>query len=1762
MEELKRRLEFNNISVQIQAIRKLKLDITKKKEKYGTIIESTPQVDELTILLEKCTDKNNILAVTCCNVIVDLVQLGVIEYDFVMRCLLNLVPSAKNLNGIIQSITALLKLQLAVAINTEQNSLFVSPYTLRLPPHPFITILNNRSESWPQILQEFSHLCHSENLSLRTSCISLMEPFLKFVLLEPQQSLQFLSMRVNLQQTLLQVTSEDSVLKFLVKILPCFQVNTPDSLTMTSQFLSELLPIIKSRQELSILVRFGFSLCLQSTQLQINYSILARSLQNCIMNSKSNIMSDTNLVAIATILSTSPKEYIGPIVNIANWVLKDSSWNPVVVGMLALPTLVLVTIPSVTKTGNKTAQQLEQGIRSLLSTVKKILIEKESKKNKQDNSEFELTMTSEGYQCQEMSVIADQIWEDIRFAEIWLLNLKSCIPKMKTVPVNITNMVASLFLISKTEVLSDLGIQTLVEIAKQDVCQAPNFLPLMLCKLGMETNWDVKLKILKSLPAIARHKVCVGPVMKTIQSLGTTPALRPLSLSLMVDLWQLQDRCFPHLLQMISDYSNGSYDLQLARAKALLEVCKTRPEQHGTDMLGPLSDILNTFSKEEEGPIAAMALEGLYYLCEADVIDIKSAWDVLSVKLSTDTRPVVVEKICDLFSLVPDHAVDTPEYQKFVFDTVRNLWLLSTSLYDNVSQAAFQALSMFPADLFKMSHLPQTLIEDFADQAKLISAQGETTLSVDDVWPNIPALLYVRLLKHIRKGSHKGYEAFLTSMVAKEVEKLPRGIYHSSLRRQGAASNQGKAVGSIPSFLLSQYQKTKQPGLRPGLAAGLLFSYDPPVEVGRDGRPRRHYIMSHSKSFQQMFTTLMHEVPIQPSEWHRTLVIPQGWTSFMDRLFTAMLEGRTAEIELQLKREHTTEHEAEEKQLAAWLWVRGEITGMIKTASRGNPGIQSNSIYALAGLAVTINRYGSNLDKESLEVAEESTEYLSHSHWLTVVMDTIMCLADVNHKPKGSLLGLCQQRSSGDKLPASTLAQATSSVALSQIVPILISNDSSRILPCIRLLLSRLPGSKEESPVLQFHAGLGLGMFLARIFEEHFSDVCGSQGMVEIWKTLDSFEECCFSTKDNRQGCLLGLAMAISAMCEEGKTEARAHVSSVFDKLSRQLEASKEKDTAYQALSVCLACVSGAAFSSNIVSPDQVNKVIDSFVKVNTDNPQITGVSLALGMLCYSISKTGHPTIGEVKIKLYGKWMAMLKKMEEDSMVTLACLNGLISLVGSERTLIPVQSNTSMLGGDVNVDVIIKHAMDTVLKGDNFGIQSNCSWMLGHLYLSACAVAETRASVPPNYSYLPEHSFVRALTDCLLEAAKVGPESIPPELVQITLTSIQEEVTRVLPPVNWAGILTPLMRINFGDEIQKLCLQLAVNQSIASPTAVMFLSSWMTAPLFNTLSINCKQTLYKALPVLIKSVAPSVIKTFLERGGVDILSSADLQDKQEVLKGLHKSLQVPDPPDSITSVLYQCLESLYKLDIKEPSLMCIFGECFTEVPDQIFDKITSDDFTTEDSCYKGMFIRCYLVSKGKQPMATLNSCIDKAINSSSLDPGDVTRLLQCTLYQVLHCQSDYTGTIQCVQWFLELLGHTRNISNGVMEISKDVEMAQVLDFCCNIVSSALCLWTSTIAVPFLMINNNYFSPDVEQGFNKGSLLHPGLSCLPSCIENVQNNPWDQLSPNVIDWIGIMASSSVIPDKTRNMVKASGMMQRHIKDFHKAAVWTKFVHDNI
>lgn len=50
-----------------------------------------------------------------------------------------------------------------------------------------------------------------------------------------------------------------------------------------------------------------------------------------------------------------------------------------------------------------------------------------------------------------------------------------------------------------------------------------------------------------------------------------------------------------------------------------------------------------------------------------------------------------------------------------------------------------------------------------------------------------------------------------------------------------------------------------------------------------------------------------------------------------------------------------------------------------------------------------------------------------------------------------------------------------------------------RIFEILNTLVDWLPGRPDtpESPLLQFHAGLGLGMFMARLYDEHFADVGG-----------------------------------------------------------------------------------------------------------------------------------------------------------------------------------------------------------------------------------------------------------------------------------------------------------------------------------------------------------------------------------------------------------------------------------------------------------------------------------------------------------------------------------------------------------------------------------------------------------------------------------------------------------------------------------------------
>lgn len=69
--------------------------------------------------------------------------------------------------------------------------------------------------------------------------------------------------------------------------------------------------------------------------------------------------------------------------------------------------------------------------------------------------------------------------------------------------------------------------------------------------------------------------------MRTIQTIGKSHPLKPVSLRLMCKLWEKQNRVFPHLQRLLNvdDTQLGiemDLEIQISKAACVLDICKTR----------------------------------------------------------------------------------------------------------------------------------------------------------------------------------------------------------------------------------------------------------------------------------------------------------------------------------------------------------------------------------------------------------------------------------------------------------------------------------------------------------------------------------------------------------------------------------------------------------------------------------------------------------------------------------------------------------------------------------------------------------------------------------------------------------------------------------------------------------------------------------------------------------------------------------------------------------------------------------------------------------------------------------------------------------------------------------------------------------------------------------------------------------------------------------------------------------------------------------
>uniref|UniRef100_A0AAY5E9J2 DUF3730 domain-containing protein n=1 Tax=Electrophorus electricus TaxID=8005 RepID=A0AAY5E9J2_ELEEL len=1666
----------------------------------------------LDALWEQCDSESGVVRSACCSALVLLVEQGHADLQHVLNSILNMLPSARSVQGLIKVVGRLLQIQ---ASQRDRRSHFTCPYSIRMCPHPYITVLENRPDCWPALLQEiddFIQLAADKNESLY---ISMLAPFLRYLYCEPQRLPENALLRYGLLHVLLHPRD------------PAPLGNTLRHTPVAHEILC----------------------CLVHLFPHMTLSSLAESLTAALLGDPERWKAELAQLAVQILCACQLSLQLGgelrSLLHTLHQLLpacREVSYaHGLHLGRMATSAYPLAAVKLVPAEGPPPwgASLLLMPLLHVLScsALMEALMEPQTQARSQELASS-LLQSIQAEPCAPMQV---RCWnhplsmDGCCEARQWLHSVRSVLPSCERLPDTLLLLVSHLIASSDGD-LCRLALNTAAGLAEADPAQVPCLLPVLLFKLDRASDPVLCHAVLSTIPKLAKHKFCIPQVLRVLQTLAGSPKLRAVALRLLTALWQKQDRVYAEVQKLMTVVEKSSvvvgkeaqWEQVVARGACIRDICRERPYQHGGDMLAAITATLAQCSRGDQATPAALALQGLQELCRAEVVDIGSTWKALSPRLSCETRPLVLKATAELLSLVPSLHVRTEQYEVSLRSPVQPSGFHKHDAV--VASSGYRALSEFPESSHSVLHLPEHVrLHRLCPERKEPDPQDDEENEQDEDL-TVPGASYVKLVGLTPRPVLPALETFLTALVRQEMSQMPRGVYHSALRGGNLRSDQGKTVAGIPAFMLKTYEKNKQPGLKPGLAAGLLLCYDLPVQTDRDGRPISRFMVSRGRSFQQMLTTFIHEVNIQPSEWHRSLLLPQAWRGFMSRAYHAVLQGRNAELEMLQKQGKASPDELQYKQHCAWLW--------------DSPVVQGNCVLALSGLAVVLSRYQSSLPTLSLGAVEAGPEVLPTAHWLSTVIDTLLSIVSSNSRPRGQVFPWFVHRSYSGENTASAIARSCAALGLALLAPVLVTTHREAVPTVLDVLRAGLPSAPaaDDSQALQFHSGLALGMLLARLLEERVSDI-GGQSMWElVLSSLEQLEACCFST---------------------------------------QLEYKYVPNTSPAVLAYSVACAGVSAFSSGTIDGDRAEGVMSTLRSMTEESQQTPGFSLALGLFVHGLSSCGHGKAEDLHPRLLSAWTKIVLAEGCPTMQRLAALNGLIALVGSEAVLFQVAHDTTSPGCSILKCAFCFHfvspavATQIISFSGAIGLQSNGACLVGHLYLAHMSSSHSRTAVPQDFSYLPEKSIIRASTECLIEAGRKG-VAILMKVVLAPLATVGSSFQ--YPPVNWNAILSPLMRLNFGEEVQHHCLELAVSQVQSSPNASLFLGAWLAPPLVHSLSLHTKALLYERLCSWMKHVAEDKLQVYMESLAVQQFLPGTRAQRMPlclaVLRGLASAMALPDPARTCWATLCSSTEKIFNLlpdNIQADEVELYEGicSCLSEMSDTEIDRVVR---VTEANLEKTAFILSYFSSKGRIPLLGLNDVISTVLLGSQSGKREQISwlLLQC-FYQSRLASSPNTGVSKRMEWLLELMGHIRNVAYCAPTVKCD-NIKEGTEFLLGVFAAALASWADH-SMPLLVGARAQWFPwrqspmehlDPPHGlYMTAAIAEESLKqCLlgmPHSLKQLlTKEPWKAQSQKFTDWLFslVEAPKESLSQTPFLLCSAALLALRSTPEFKKKAVWTR------
>ncbi|CAH9123168.1 unnamed protein product [Cuscuta epithymum] len=210
----------------------------------------------------------------------------------------------------------------------------------------------------------------------------------------------------------------------------------------------------------------------------------------------------------------------------------------------------------------------------------------------------------------------------------------------------------------------------------------------------------LQLKLLGMLPSLASHSAMLPMVVQTILPMlqkEAKPVLYASAIRLICKAWECNDRVFGSLqgVLLASKFTEFASEREICISMALSihDVCKKDPDR-GVDLVLSLEACI----EHQDSLIQSLGLESLSHLCEADVVDFYTAWDVIAKHVLMYFTNATVA--CSLCRLLRWGATDAESYPEISIEVVKVLWEIGTSAivghdWIKARVSAFVALSHY-----------------------------------------------------------------------------------------------------------------------------------------------------------------------------------------------------------------------------------------------------------------------------------------------------------------------------------------------------------------------------------------------------------------------------------------------------------------------------------------------------------------------------------------------------------------------------------------------------------------------------------------------------------------------------------------------------------------------------------------------------------------------------------------------------------------------------------------------------------------------------------------------------------------------------------------------------------------------------------------------------------------------------------------------------------------------------------------------------------